>query len=601
MREMEPEINQSRKKIFFLVFFCALALVVARLFYWQVIMSQQLKEEGESQTLRKLENKGLRGQIFTSDGYLLVGNKRVYDLKLDKKNFEGDAAYLSYKLSEIASQDNWQFQDVVEQDKTGAVHDSDSTQKENIKKQIASEVLQKFSSRGNWPILLDNLSQESKEEIEKLNNKYLAFDEVYQRFYPEASMAAHLTGFVGRDENANEVGRYGIEGALEDELKARSENSLFKMDALGFLLAGQKYESKNLNGRDVTLTIRRDIQNLAEQDLAYGIEKYQADRGEIIVLDSKTGKILALAAWPSYKQWQYFKYPGDVLKNPSLTRLYEPGSTFKTLTISAGIDSQVISKDTTCTKCSGPRQIAGYSIKNWDGNYNPNISMISGYAKSDNTAMMFISDLLGTDRFINYLKKFGIGDNIDIDLQDDARTPFPSKIGPVETATISFGQGISTNSLELLRAINVIANQGKMVQPSIVEKVFDQQSQKEIVLQIKEGKEVISKASAQTVTEMMIEAAAHGEAQWIASKKYSVAAKTGTSQVPDPNGGYKRDETIASFVGFAPASNPRFTMLVKLENTKASPWAAETAAPLWYKVADKLMILLNITPDKQPE
>lgn len=587
MRESEPELNQSRKNVFFALFFLGLALIVARLFYWQIIMSQQLKEEGESQTLRKLENKGLRGQIFTSDGYLLVGNKRVYDLKLDKKNFKGDPGYLSYKLSEIASQDNWQYQEA-----------SGSAEKENIKKQIESEVLQKFSSKGNWPRLLDNLSQESKQKIEELNNEYLAFDEAYERFYPEASMAAHLTGFVGRDENANEIGRYGVEGALEDELKARSENNLFKMDALGFLLSGQKYESKNLNGRDVTLTIRRDIQNLAEQNLAYGIEKYQADRGEIIILDSKTGKILALAAWPSYKQWQYFKYPGDVLKNPSLTRLYEPGSTFKTLTISAGIDSQVITKDTICTKCSGPRQIAGYSIKTWNDVYNPNISMISGYAKSDNTAMMFISDLLGTDRLVDYLKKFGIGRNINIDLQDDTRTPFPSKIGPVETATISFGQGISTNSLELLRAINVVANQGKMLEPIIIEKVFDQQSQTEIPSQIKEGEQVISKESAQTVTEMMIEAAAHGEAQWIASKKYSVAAKTGTSQVPDPNGGYKADETIASFVGFAPASNPRFTMLVKLENTKSSPWAAETAAPLWYKVADKLMILLNITPDK---
>jgi cell division protein FtsI/penicillin-binding protein 2 len=586
MREQEAEINHSRKNIFFSLFFLGLFIIVGRLFYWQIIKGRQLKEEGEAQTLRKLENKGLRGQIFTSDNYLLVGNKRVYDLKLDKKNFQGDPNYLAYKLSEIAVED-WRYSEA-----------SSSVQKQELKKEIEQNIIQKFQSKGNWPKLLDNLSQESKAKIESINNQYLAFDENYERFYPEASMAAHLTGFVGRDENANEIGRYGIEGALEDELKARSENSLFKMDALGFLLAGQKYDSKNLNGRDITLTIRRDIQNLAEQNLAYGIEKYQADRGEVIILDSKTGKILALAAWPSYKQWQYFKYDSDVIKNPSLTRLYEPGSTFKTLTIAAGIDSGVINKDTTCPKCSGPRQIAGYSIRTWNDVYNPDISMISGYAKSDNTAMMFISDLLGADRLVSYLKKFGIGNNINIDLQDDTRTPFPSKIGPVETATISFGQGISTNSLELLRAVNVIANQGKMLEPIIVDKVFDQQSQAEIASEVKEREQIISKESAATVTTMMIEAALHGEAQWIASNKYTVAAKTGTSQVPDPNGGYKENETIASFIGFAPASNPRFTMLVKLENPKSSPWAAETAAPLWYRVADKLMILLNITPDK---
>ncbi|HPS40619.1 MAG TPA: penicillin-binding protein 2 [Candidatus Woesebacteria bacterium] len=587
MKAPETAINQSRKNILFLLLLLWLVLVIIRLFYWQILKGQQLKEEGESQTLRQLENKGLRGQIFTSDGYLLVGNKRVYDLKLDKKNFQGDANDLAHKLSEIAVVDDWQYQDADSMEK-----------KADLQKSIEQSILQKFDAKGNWPKLLDNLSQESKEKIESLNNNYLFFDETYQRFYPEASMAAHLTGFVGRDENANEVGRYGVEGALEDELKARSEKNLFKMDALGFLLAGQKYESKNLNGRDVTLTIRRDVQNLAEESLAAGIAKYQADRGEIIILESKTGKILALATWPSYQQWQYFKYPSDILKNPSLTRLYEPGSTFKTLTVAAGIDSQVITKDTICTKCNGPRQIAGYSIKTWNDQYNPNISIINGYAKSDNTAMIFVSDLLGSDRLVAYLKKFGIGSGVDIDLQDDARTNFPSKIGPVETATISFGQGISTNSLEFLRAINTIANQGKMLEPLIIEKVFDHQSQTEIISPIKEVEQVISKESAAIVTEMMVEAALHGEAQWIASDKYTVAAKTGTSQVPDPNGGYKTDETIASFVGFAPASNPKFTMLVKLENPKSSPWAAETAAPLWYAVADKLMILLNIAPDK---
>lgn len=580
-------MKHSRKNIFFLFFLAGLALIIAKLFYWQIIKGQELKAQSESQTLRQLENKGLRGQIFTSDGYLLVGNQQVYDLKLDKKNFQGDPNYLAYRLSEIASQDDWRF------------HDASSTaQKEEVRQSIEVQIKQKFQSKGNWPKLVDNLSQDSKKQIEALNNEFLAFDENYQRFYPEASMAAHLTGFVGRDENAQEIGRYGIEGALEDELKPRVENKLFKMDALGFLLSGQKYESQNLNGRDITLTIRRDIQNLAEQNLIDGIQKYEADRGEIVILDSKTGKILALATWPNYKQWQYFNYADDVLKNPSLTRLYEPGSTFKTLTIAAGIDAQVISQNTPCTKCTGPRQIAGYSIKTWNDVYNPNISMISGYAKSDNTAMMFIADLLGTERLVSYLKKFEIGQGIKIDLQDDARTPFPKKIGPVETATISFGQGISTNSLELLRAVNVIANQGKILEPTIVDKVFDQQSQTEIPTQIKEGGQIISRESAIKVTEMMVEAALHGEAQWIASKKYTVAAKTGTSQVPDPHGGYKENETIASFIGFAPASNPRFTMLIKLENPKSSPWAAETAAPLWYKVADKLMILLNVTPDK---
>jgi len=133
----------------------------------------------------------------------LVGNKRVYDLKLDKKNFQGDANDLAHKLSEIAVVDDWQYQDADSMEK-----------KADLQKSIEQSILQKFDAKGNWPKLLDNLSQESKEKIESLNNNYLFFDEPYQIFYPEASMAAHLTGFVGLDENANEVGRYGVEGAL---------------------------------------------------------------------------------------------------------------------------------------------------------------------------------------------------------------------------------------------------------------------------------------------------------------------------------------------------------------------------------------------------
>ena len=211
--------------------------------------------------------------------------------------------------------------------------------------------------------------------------------------------------------------------------------------------------------------------------------------------------------------------------------------------------------------------------------------------------MIFVGELLGREKFSEYLKKFGVGQSLSLNLQDDSSTYFPQKIGPVELATISFGQGISTNSFQLLRAVNAIANKGIILEPKILEKVYDQQLQKEILVNQENNQRVISPETAALVTKMMVSAASHGEAQWIASKRYTVAAKTGTSQVADPKGGYKSDETIASFIGFAPADSPQFTMLVKLENPKSSPWAAETAAPLWYKTADKLMILFNITPD----
>lgn len=583
---MDDKLNSSRKKLFLTFIGLTLALIIARLFYWQILRGQELKNLSEQQTIRSKTQEGLRGQIYTSDGYLLVGNQEVYDLKLDRQNFEGDVEKISQKLAAIIARENWQFQDA-----------SDSASKILIQEQIESNLINKFTSQANWPQLAKQLSIQAKEEILALNNPYLAFDTSFARFYPEASMAAHITGFVGRDDDAKNIGRYGVEGALEDELKPRKERGWFHTDALGALLAGSNYQLKNLNGRDLTLTIRRDVQYVAETNLAWGIEHYDADRGEIIILDSQSGKILALATWPNYQQWQYFKYPGEILKNPSLTRLYEPGSTFKVLTVASAIDAGVINPETVCTKCAGPRKFGTYTIRTWNDEYHPNINITEALEKSDNIAMIFVGELLGREKFSEYLKKFGVGQSLSLNLQDDSSTYFPQKIGPVELATISFGQGISTNSLQLLRAVNAIANKGIILEPKILEKVYDQQLQKEILVNQENNQRVISPETAALVTKMMVSAASHGEAQWIASKRYTVAAKTGTSQVADPKGGYKSDETIASFIGFAPADSPQFTMLVKLENPKSSPWAAETAAPLWYKTADKLMILFNITPD----
>jgi len=167
----------------------------------------------------------------------------------------------------------------------------------------------------------------------------------------------------------------------------------------------------------------------------------------------------------------------------------------------------------------------------------------------------------------------------------------------VELATTSFGQGISTTSLQLMRAVGAIANHGQMMRPQIVEKVMDTNRNQEIVIQPIVEKQVISAQAADQATTMMVSSALHGEAQWAVSKRYTIAGKTGTSQIPGP-GGYQADKTIASFIGFAPPQQPKLLMLVKLVEPTSSPWAAETAAPLWMKLAEKAFILLGIPADK---
>ena len=309
-------------------------------------------------------------------------------------------------------------------------------------------------------------------------------------------------------------------------------------------------------------------------------------------MEPQSGKILGMASYPNYEPQKFFEYESGTYKNPSLANAYEPGSTFKVLTVAAGIDAGVIEPDTKCPNCDGPREIGKYTIRTWNNEYHPDINMSEALAKSDNIAMIFVAEKLGNEKLIDYLKKFGIGQITGVELQEDSSPNFPEKWGNVELATRSFGQGISVTGLQLVRAIASIANGGELVTPQIIEKVIDKKTGQEITVQPTLKNQIISKQSAQQVTQMMIYAAKYGEAQWTATRNYTVAGKTGTSQVPDESGGYKKEATIASFIGFTPAQNPKYIMLVKLNEPQSSPWAAETAAPLWYQIADQLELLL---------
>ncbi len=578
--------SSIRPKILLIFFLLAFTGVNLRLFYWQIVQGYSLKKIAENQAIQQQIQLGKRGQIFTSDQHLLVGNQEMYYLMIDKSLINTSIEKISQELSPF----------LAEKDLNEAT-DSSELDFNQLKKANQAYLEDRLKMDSTWIRLSSKISRELKNKIEAIDNQAIYFEPYDLRYYPEASMAAHLTGFVGKDDQGQDLGYFGLEGALNKELEGKFQKKHFFTDALGNLLGGEnKLENQNLDGRDIVLTVRRDIQFLLENELEKSIERYGANSGEIIVMDPKTGDILGLAAWPKYDQKKYYTFEPELYKNPSLANLYEPGSTFKTLTVAAGIDAGVIAPDTQCPNCAGPREIGKYTIKTWNDEYHPNITMEEALAKSDNTAMIFIAESLGKDKFVEYLKKFGIGEKINLDLQDDIKTPFPEKWGPVELATSSFGQGISTNSMQMVRAVGSIANQGVMMRPKIIKTVIDHQANKEIPVEPTEERRVITPETAQKVTAMMINSAKHGEAQWIFKDTHTVAGKTGTSQIPI-KGGYKEDATIASFIGFAPAENPRFVMLVKLNEPQTSPWAAETAAPLWYRVASKLFLLLNIPPD----
>jgi stage V sporulation protein D (sporulation-specific penicillin-binding protein) len=581
----------SRERLLLFGFILGIFVVLSRLFYWQVIEGDRLKAQANDQYERKFTSTGKRGTILTSDGHTLVSNERVYRLFAQPYILNQEPAVLSSLLAPLVVQDVLEYQTA-----------SPSAQSEITAETIQEQIKKKLENKNSkWVSLIGTVSQETRDKIAEMKLKGVGFDQYEKRYYPEASMAAHLTGFVGKDDDGNDIGYFGIEGALEQELKARSQKTTIMADAFGLPLPSED-EPKPimLDGRDITLTIRRDIQNLAEQKLEFGMERYGAEAGEIIIMNPKTGAILAMAATPKYDQRHFYRYPARTYPNPSLSSVYEPGSTFKILTVASGIDAGLITPDTQCDTCAGPRVFGKYTIKTWNDEYHPNITMTDGLAKSDNTAMIFVAEKLGPDKFKEYLQKFGVGEALHIELQGDRKTPFPSKWGPVELATISFGQGIGTTSLQLMRAISTIANGGVMIRPRIIESVTDWGSGQTITPEPVEERRVISKETADTVTKMMIESAGHGEAQWTASRTHWIAGKTGTSQIAAESGGYEESKTMASFIGFAPPDDPQFVMVVKLLAPTSSQWASETAAPLWYNTAKDLFLLLNLPPDRSP-
>jgi len=576
----------QRSKIVLLTLYLFLFGIGVRLFYWQVFHSSVLQAEAESQYTRTVTLPAQRGKIFTSDGYTLAGNKNVYRLFAQPHLLKEDPVLIADKLAPL----------LLELDPVLATDAAIvALQKEELRQRITEKL---SDPSAKWVTLKQRLDGNVKQQVESLNFFGLGFERYQTRVYPEASLSAHALGFVGKDAEGNDQGYFGVEGALDKELHGYAQKNTFLKDALGLHLLFDTSEKKaQLNGRDIVLTIRRDVQNAVEETLKKGMEKYGAASGEVIVMEPSTGKILALAAFPNYNPENFYDFESTSHKNPVLAETYEPGSTFKVLTVAAAIDLGLIKEDTICTNCDQPRKINQYTIRTWNDEYHPNITIKDALAKSDNIAMIFIAELMGEEKFPEYIKKFGIGEEIKVELQEDTATPVRKEWKQIDVATSSFGQGVATTAMQMVRAVGAIANHGKMMRPTIVEKVIDHQQGSKLVVEPIEERQVVSEQTAKTVSEMMVYAASQGEAKWISSKTHSVAGKTGTAQIPI-DGHYDAKKTIASFIGFAPADNPRFIMIVKLREPSSSPWASETAAPLWYDIASKLYLLLNIPPDR---
>jgi cell division protein FtsI/penicillin-binding protein 2 len=265
--------------------------------------------------------------------------------------------------------------------------------------------------------------------------------------------------------------------------------------------------------------------------------------------------------------------------------------------MSSALDAKVVTPQTKCNICNGPVSVSGYDIHTWDDKYFPNTNMIDVIMHSDNTGMVFVAQKMGLDKMLNYLGKFGIGNTTGIDLQGEVSASLKPKNQwyAVDLATTAFGQGISITPIELLDATAAIANGGVMMEPHVVSAVEDSDGNT-VGIPPKTIGSPISSGTAKAMTEIMINAVEKGEASWARLKGYRIAGKTGTASIPI-QGHYDPTQTIASFVGFAPAEDPKFVMLVVLNRPTASIYGSETAAPIFFDIAKSLLGYYGIPPE----
>lgn len=549
--------------VFFLLCFL---LLISKLFIWQIIKGEDLSDSARGQYQVGQIMEAPRGNILAADGSPLAMRRDTWLLFAEPPNLKEKPEQVAEKLSAILGKDN-------------------------------AEIYSLLSRKGSvWIPLEHKLSTEVKGNIEALGYSGLGFEKEEDRYYPEASSAAQLLGFVGKNEEGGNVGYFGLEGYYDLTLSGRKGYREGDKDAQGSpILLGSFKESSALRGVDLVTTINKTVQLEIEKKLKEGIEKYRAIGGSVVVMDPSTGKILGMASYPSFDPKKYQEYGDVFFKNPVISDTFEPGSIFKVLIMTSALDAKAVRPDTVCDICSGPLKVDKYEIETWDNKYYPDSTITDVIVHSDNVGMAFVGQKLGADTLYDYLDKFGIGKETGIDLQGEVSVPLRTKgtWNIVDLATASFGQGVAVTSIEMIRAVAAVANDGMMPTPFVVSALKGEGWQEEIK---PKTERIISKRSAEEMTAMMVNAAKNGEAKWTSLRGFSVAGKTGTAQIPIA-GHYDPKSTNASFIGFSPAVNPKFIMLVTLNKPESSQWASETAAPLWYSIAKDLFLYFGIQPE----
>jgi cell division protein FtsI/penicillin-binding protein 2 len=553
-----------------LIVILAVGLVLAaRLFYWQIVRWDEIRQRADSEKLTDTHITAQRGSITTADGQLVAQDTVLYTINVDPKQIT-QLPELARQLAPILNQPAESILSRLTTTVTGTV-----TLAQKAPVTVGEEVqdLEKQPGMGGLTAIPRRV-----------------------RVYPGGSFAANVIGF----ENTQREAANGVEQFRDAALRGVDGSISGAGDALHDIIPFDLPTNQPaVDGADTVLTINAGMQRVIEAELSNAIRDSRAVSGSIIVVDPKTGAILALAVWPTADLNSYFETVNlPRLTNPTVSAQYEPGSVFKIVTTAAALDAGTVSPGTFFDD-SGSIYIGGSLIKNHNDIAPGHVSLTDVLRLSLNVEAAKMSVGLGAERFYQYVNGFGFGSYTRVDLADEIAGQVKSvgdgRWRDSDLATNAFGQGISVTPLQMVMAVAAVANQGKLMQPYVAQQVRYSNGNV-YTASPTVVRQVIRPETAQTLTRILADAIIGESSNKAVVPGYRIAGKTGTASIPIP-GGYDPVNTIASFAGYLPADDPHFVILVKLDKPQTSEWGSQVASPVFAAVAKQLVAMAGLPPD----
>ncbi|MDQ2886150.1 MAG: penicillin-binding protein 2 [Chloroflexota bacterium] len=578
---MSAELQRARNRqmIVFLLVCAAMLILLGRLYYWQVIRSSYLSQLANDEHIQSQVVNAPRGYIYDIQGHVLATNVVRDDVYIAPIQFATDY-----------TGDNAQAELALLCSK---LH--------RVLPQLSEDTLKGlFNSHQASVRIAGPIEPTQSQQLRALQLPDTFLEPRTLRVYPDGDLASQVLGYVQEDQG----GVYGIEQKYNTLLAGKSGSLTAETDLMGNpLTVGVSSQQQAISGANLTLTIDSNIQYLVQSELTAAVKNLKAQSGTVVILNARTGAVVAMAGAPSFDPNNYGAASDqkgclgteDVYFNPALFCAYEPGSTMKSVTMAAALDQGLITPNTSFYDPGYLNFTDGTpTVTNWANQGYGTETMTQVLEHSANVGAAYVAhNILGPGRFYPYLQRFGFGKSTGLEDPETAgtyRDPSSADWTPSDLTRQSFGQSILVTPLQMAMVYQTIANDGVMMQPYLVASVNNNGHITTTQPQVK--RRVISASAAELLKGMLVNAANFNKQATFPG--YSVAVKTGTATTQ----GISDDQTVASMAGFLPASNPQYVVLVKLDRPQATIFGGTAAGPLWKTIAQQLMWHYNVTPDQ---